>query len=42
MKLRIRREDAENVRKLEQMEDMHVLSGPQKILDVFKEFFKKA
>jgi archaeoflavoprotein AfpA len=42
MKLRIRREDAENVRKLELMEDMHVLSDPLKIPDVFKELFKKA
>jgi flavoprotein len=41
MKLRIRREDAENVRKLERMEDMHVLSDPLKIYDVFKEVFKK-
>jgi archaeoflavoprotein AfpA len=42
MKLRIRKEDAENVRKLEQMEDMHVLSDLQKIRDVFKEWFAKA
>ncbi len=42
MKLRIRREDAENVRRLERMEDMHVLSDPQKIREAFKEFFKKA
>jgi len=41
MKLRIRGEDAENVRKLERMEDMHVLSDPLKIYDVFKEVFKK-
>ena len=42
MKLRIRKEDAENVRRLEKMEDMHVLSDPQKIRDVFREWFKKA
>ena len=42
MKLRIRKSDAENVRMLERMEDMHVLSDPQKIRDVFAEFFKKA
>lgn len=42
MKLRIRREDAENVRRLQQMDGMHVLSDPQKIRDVFKELFKKA
>ena len=39
MKLRIRKEDAENVRKLELMEDMHVLSEPQKIRKVFQERF---
>ena len=39
MKLRIRKEDAENVRKLERMEDMHVLSDPQKIREAFKEQF---
>jgi archaeoflavoprotein AfpA len=39
MKLRIRKEDAENVRKLEHMEDMHVLSEPEKIREVFKERF---
>jgi archaeoflavoprotein AfpA len=39
MKLRIRKEDAENVRKLEQMEDVHVLSEPEKIREVFKEQF---
>jgi archaeoflavoprotein AfpA len=39
MRLRIRKEDSENVRRLEQMEDMHVLSDPEKIRDVFKEWF---
>ena len=42
MKLRIRKEDAENVQKLKQMEDLHVMSEPQKIRDVFKEWFAKA
>ena len=42
MKLRIRKEDAENVRKLEQMEDVHVIANPQKIRHVFKEWFAKA
>jgi archaeoflavoprotein AfpA len=42
MKLRIRKEDAENVRRLELMQDMHVLSDPQKIRDVFQEWFTKA
>jgi archaeoflavoprotein AfpA len=39
MRLRIRNEDSENVRRLERMEDMHVLSNPEKIRDVFKEWF---
>ena len=39
MRLRIRKEDAENVRKLERMEDVHLLSEPQKIREVFKEWF---
>ncbi len=39
MKLRIRKEDAENVRKLERMEDVHVLSEPKKINEVFKALF---
>ena len=39
MKLRIRKEDAENARKLELMEDMHVMDEPFKIRDVFKEWF---
>jgi archaeoflavoprotein AfpA len=39
MKLRIRKEDADNVRKLERMEDIHVLENPQKIREVFKEWF---
>jgi len=42
MKLRVRKEDAENVRRLERMEGMHVLSDPQKIRGVFKEWFAKA
>ena len=37
MKLRIRKEDAENVRMLERMEGIHVLSDPQKIREAFKE-----
>jgi archaeoflavoprotein AfpA len=42
MKLRIRKEDADNVRRLERMEDVHVLAEPQKIRDAFKEWFAKA
>ena len=40
MKLRIRKEDAENVRKLEQMDGMNVLDSPQKIPEVFAKWFK--
>jgi archaeoflavoprotein AfpA len=39
MKLRIRKEDAQNVRKLEQMEDVHVLPEPENIRSIFKEWF---
>jgi len=39
MKLRIRKEDAEQTRKLEEMEDMSVLSDPREIPAVFKKWF---
>lgn len=39
MKLRIRKEDADNARKLEQMDGMTVLDSPQKIPEVFKKWF---
>ena len=39
MKLRVRKEEVEQVKKLEGMEDVHVLEGPQKIPGVFKELF---
>ncbi len=42
MKLRVRKEDAENVQKLRQMDGMHILDGPEAIRDVFKEYFGKA
>ncbi len=42
MKLRIRKEDADNVRRLEKMDDVHVLENPQKISAVFKKWFGKA
>jgi archaeoflavoprotein AfpA len=42
MKLRIRKEDAGNVRRLEKMDDVHVLENPQKIPAVFKEWFSQA
>ena len=41
MKLRIRKEDAQNVRKLETMTDVHVLAEPQKIREIFREWFTK-
>ena len=41
IKLRIRKEEADQTRKLEQMDCMHVLDSPQKIQDIFKEYFSK-
>jgi archaeoflavoprotein AfpA len=41
MKLRIRKEDADNTRKLERMDGMSVLDGPQKIPQVFEKWFKQ-
>lgn len=38
MKLRVRKEEADQVRKLESMEDMHVLESPQKMREVFLEW----
>lgn len=40
MKLRIRKEDAENTRKLEKMEHMTVMESYLKIRDVFEQWFK--
>lgn len=40
MKLRIRKEDAENTRKLEKMEHMTVMGSYLKIRDVFEQWFK--
>jgi archaeoflavoprotein AfpA len=42
MKLRVRKEEVEQVKKLERMEDMFVLDGPQKIRAVFQKWFEKA
>jgi len=42
MKLRIRKEEVEPVKKLELMEDVCVLENPQKIRDVFKKWFGQA
>jgi len=39
MKLRVRKEEVEQVNKLRQMEDMHVLEGPDQIAEVFKQRF---
>lgn len=39
MKLRIRKEDADNTRELEKMDGMKVLDSPEKIKDVFKEWY---
>ena len=41
MKLRIRKEDAENTRRLEAMDGMTVLDSPQKIPAVFEKWFKQ-
>lgn len=42
MKLRVRKEEVEQVRKLQQMEDVYVLENPQKIHAVFKKWFKQS
>jgi len=39
LKLRVRKEDAENTRKLSLMENMHVLEKPEDILGVFRKQF---
>ena len=39
MKLRVRKEEVEQVRKLERMDDVTVLEGPQKLRGVFKKWF---
>jgi flavoprotein len=39
LKLRIRREDAENTRKLSLMENMFVLEKPEDICEVFRKHF---
>jgi archaeoflavoprotein AfpA len=41
MKLRIRKEDADNVRRLEGMEDVFVLETPERIPHVFEEWFRQ-
>jgi archaeoflavoprotein AfpA len=39
MKLRVRKEEVDQVKKLERMEDVHVLENHQRIHDVFKKCF---
>jgi archaeoflavoprotein AfpA len=39
MKLRVRKEEVEQVKKLERMEDVFVVEGPQKIRGVFQKYF---
>ena len=41
MKLRVRKEEVEHVKKLEHMEDVFVLENPQKIYAIFKKWFKQ-
>jgi len=40
MKLRVRKEEADQVRKLETMEDMHVIESPQKMREFFLEWLR--
>ena len=40
MKLRVRKEEVAQVKKLERMEDLFVLEGPQKIREVFQKYFR--
>jgi archaeoflavoprotein AfpA len=39
MKLRVRKEEVEQVKKIKRMDDVFVLEGPQKISDVFQKWF---
>ena len=41
MRLRVRKEEVEQVKKLSRMEDLFVLEGPQKIPEVFEKWFGK-
>ena len=40
MKLRVRKEEVEQVKKLKHMDDMHVLEGSQKIREAFQKHFR--
>ena len=39
MKIRVRKEEVEQVSKLRQMEDVHVIEGPEEIQGIFREVF---
>jgi archaeoflavoprotein AfpA len=39
MKLRVRKEEVAQVRNIERMEGLHVLQGPEKIMDLFEKWF---
>lgn len=41
IKIRVRKEEADQTRQLEQMDGMHVLESPEKIREVFEERFSK-
>lgn len=41
IKIRVRKEDAENTRKLEQMDGMHILEKTEQLRDIFKERYSK-
>jgi archaeoflavoprotein AfpA len=41
LKMRVRKEEADQIRKLEQMEGMHVFDDPEKIRAVFEERYNK-
>jgi len=41
IKIRVRKEEAEQTRKLEQMDGVHTLEYPEKIKEIFKEHFNK-
>jgi flavoprotein len=42
MKLRVRKEEVEQVKKLQHMEDVFVLENPKEIRDLFKKWFGQA
>jgi archaeoflavoprotein AfpA len=39
MRLRVRKEEVEQVNKLRAMDDVHIVEGPEKIADIFKQQF---